>query len=168
MLSRGEFVQEKEAIPVELALANGALLKGRLWVVVGKSLADALNTGPPFLEFTTYGEDSPGFIAKTQLVSLRLIRVPKTVSLEAGRDGSDIDDPYRILGIETGASWLSVREAYLRLAKIHHPDRYASVQLPTEVKEYLVSKAQRINAAYSMLEDAFKRAASAPQRQATH
>lgn len=168
MLSRGEFIQEREAIPVEIGMANGTCLKGRLWVIVGKSLADTLNAGSAFLEFTCYGEEVTGFLAKSQVASLKPINVPRAVLLEDRRDGSDTDDPYRVLGIETGASWLSVREAYLRLAKTHHPDRYASVQLPSEVKDYLDSKAQRVNAAYATLEDSFKRAAGATQGQPAH
>ena len=32
-------------------------------------------------------------------------------------------DPYEILGLEWGATWAEIREAYRRLAKKHHPDK---------------------------------------------
>ena len=31
-------------------------------------------------------------------------------------------DPYEVLGLEQGATWDEIREAYRRLAKKHHPD----------------------------------------------
>ena len=49
------------------------------------------------------------------------------------------------------ASWDEVRQAYLRLAKAYHADRYASVDLPGEVREYLQQMSRRVNAAYTLL-----------------
>ncbi len=51
-----------------------------------------------------------------------------------------------------GASRDEVRQAYLRLAKAYHPDRYASVELPEEVRDYLSAMARRVNAAHAALE----------------
>ena len=44
-----------------------------------------------------------------------------------------------------------IREAYFALAKVYHPDRYATAELPTEVIEYLFAMARRINAAHAAL-----------------
>jgi DnaJ-domain-containing protein 1 len=46
-----------------------------------------------------------------------------------------------------------VRQAYLSLAKAHHPDRFVNVELPIEVVNYLSVMARRINAAYRALEE---------------
>ena len=167
MLGRGDFVPEKDAIQVEITTADGGFTKGRLWASAGKSLADTLNGPAPFLEFTAYGEERVDFIAKAHVASLRTIEIPKTAPLY-DRRGSSADDPYRILGLQSGASWFSIREAYLRLAKSHHPDSFSSVELPDEVREYLDSKIQRINAAYGVLEDSLRRTAKTGLRATVH
>ena len=52
----------------------------------------------------------------------------------------------------TVAKWEAVRESYLRLVKAYHADRYASVDLPPEVRTYLQQMSRRVNAAYTALE----------------
>ena len=44
------------------------------------------------------------------------------------------------------------REAYLRLAKAYHPDKYASADLPQEVRQYLSVMVRRINAAHDAVQ----------------
>ena len=53
-----------------------------------------------------------------------------------------------------------MREAYLKLAKVYHPDRYAAAELPAEVREYLSAMARRVNAAYDAWQAAHKRQAA--------
>lgn len=36
----------------------------------------------------------------------------------------EVTDPWRVLGIQPGASAEEVRQAYMRLVKLHHPDQY--------------------------------------------
>ena len=50
------------------------------------------------------------------------------------------------------AGWDETRAAYHKLAKVYHPDRYSSAELPPEVRDYRASLARRINAAYAALE----------------
>ena len=61
-------------------------------------------------------------------------------------------DPHAILGLPLGAPYEDVRAAYLRKAKVYHPDRYANAELPDEVKAYLEGMARRVNAAFAALE----------------
>ena len=56
-----------------------------------------------------------------------------------------------MLGVTPGATREEIRQAYLALAKVYHPDRYATAELPTEVIEYLFAMARRINAAHAAL-----------------
>jgi DnaJ-domain-containing protein 1 len=158
MLSR-EYVVEREAVTVEVTLADGTLVKGRLWVPAAKKLSDTLNGSQTFLEFTPFGEERSHFLAKAHITTIKVIEVPKAVPLYERRGAAGADDPHQILAVPTGASWSCVREAYLGLVKTYHPDRFSSMDLPNEVLEYLNAKARRINAAYALLEDSFKRAA---------
>jgi hypothetical protein len=161
-----DYVPEKEALAVEIELTGGHTRKGKLWVPVGKSLADMLNGTQAFIEFTSFGEERTSLLAKAQIVVARPIDIPKFAPLHERRGAAGGDDPYQILGVAPGAPWGTVRESYINLAKAYHPDRYSAVDLPTEVVEYLGAKARRINAAYALLEDALKQTAGAPGAQA--
>jgi curved DNA-binding protein CbpA len=65
--------------------------------------------------------------------------------------------------LAAGASREEARQAYFRLAKDYHPDRYATVELPKEVRDYLAAMARRINAAHAALETPIKRQAARPE-----
>jgi hypothetical protein len=153
-----DYLPEQKPVSVEIALAGGDRLKGHLWLPAGRLLADALNAPHAFVEFQRYGEEHASYIAKSQIAVVRALEVPKSSPLIDRRGSRDADDPYEILAVAPGAPWHVVREAYLSLAKVYHPDRFAGVGLPVEVADYLGSKVRRINAAYAMLEDSFKHA----------
>jgi DnaJ-domain-containing protein 1 len=159
MLGR-DYQPEKEALAAEIELADGRIRKGKLWVAAGKSLADTLNGGQPFVEFTPLGDERASHLAKAHIVAVKAIDIPKFVALHERRGVAGCDDPYQILGVSAGTPWGAVREAYLNLAKTYHPDRYSGVDLPKEVAEYLGAKARRINVAFALVEEAFKQAAS--------
>jgi hypothetical protein len=59
-------------------------------------------------------------------------------------------DPYRVLGVSTGASLLDIARARRRLAKLHHPDLAAGTA---------AADMARINAAWTLLTDPGARAA---------
>ena len=60
-------------------------------------------------------------------------------------------DPYRVLGVEPSASLLDIARARRRLAKLHHPDLATGHATTAEMG--------RINAAWTLLADADRRAA---------
>jgi hypothetical protein len=142
---------EASQVPVEIELAGGSAVKGKLMVPMGKRVDDALNGTGGFIEFEPYG-GARCFIAKAQLVSIRLVGVPKAPNLEARLVDHNGFDPYRVLGIPAEASREQVRSAYVALAKAYHPDRYATAELPAEVRDYLAAMARRINAAHAALD----------------
>jgi hypothetical protein len=154
-----DYVPVKEALAAEIELADGRIRKGKLWVAAGKSLTETLNGGQPFVEFTAFGDEMPTLLAKAHVLAARAIEIPKFVALHERRGAAGGDDPYHILGVEPGASWAAVREAYINLAKTYHPDRFSGVELPKEVVEYLGAKARRINVAFALIEEALKQAA---------
>lgn len=132
-----------------VTLADGRELKGRFIHSEARSFADCLNGSGAFMEFETYhGERT--FLAKTQFVSIKPLIVPEARKLPT-RGGDDFN-PHAILGIDRDASWDDIRRAFIERSKKYHPDRYANVELPAEVREYLAAVARRINAAYSELE----------------
>ncbi len=44
-----DYIPEKKPMQVEIGLVNGNTLKGKAWVVTGKSLADTLGAAQAFL-----------------------------------------------------------------------------------------------------------------------
>ena len=138
-------------ISVELTLANGDMLPGKIVLAAGRTVIDFLNGSAVFVEFEPFdGERS--YLAKSLVRSVRVLQVPRGTNL--GQRLRDLDgfDPWQILGLERGTPWDEIRLAYHRLAKIYHPDRYATAELPDEVSTYLSGMARRVNAAYSALE----------------
>jgi hypothetical protein len=149
--NRAEVVSESSAVPVEVVFADGTIAKGKLLVAVGKSVADVLNGAASFVEFEPYGGER-SFIAKARLASVKLVGVPRPPTLQARLHDPGDFDPLRILGLAAGASREERRLAFVTLSKTYHPDRYATVELPDEVRKYLDAMARRINAAYEALE----------------
>jgi hypothetical protein len=149
---------EPSAVPVEVALADGTTVKGKLLVPMGKCVADALNGAGAFIEFEPYGGER-SFLAKAQLASIKLVNAPKAASLSARLADPNGFDPHVVLGVDAGAGREVVRQAYFALAKAYHPDRYATAELPLEVRDYLAAMARRINAAHAALEAPQKRQA---------
>jgi len=160
MFERNRFdtAPEMNAVPGEIALLDGTGLKGKLLVPVPKSLADTLNGGTTFIEFEPYGGEKR-YLAKGQPGAVKPLGVPKVSGLQARLRQSENFDPHAVLGVMRGASRAEIREAYVRLAKSYHPDRYANVALPPEVSDYLAAMARRINAAHAALEVPEKRRA---------
>jgi hypothetical protein len=149
--NRVDNVPDTSAVPVEIVLTDGGVAKGKMLVPMGRSVADALNGSGGFLEFEPYGGER-SFLAKAQLASVKLVGVPKAPNLKARLADPDGFDPYRVLGLAAGASREEVRAAYFVLAKAYHPDRYATAELPEEVRDYLAAMARRINAAHAALD----------------
>ncbi|MFM9846162.1 MAG: J domain-containing protein [Hyphomicrobiaceae bacterium] len=147
--TRIDNIPEPSAVPAEVTLLDGSVLKGKVLVPVGKVLADALNSSGPFLEFEPYGGDRR-FVAKSQIASLKPVGVPKAGNLHVR--GAETFDPHSILGVPQSADWEEIRQSYHKLAKLYHPDRYASASLPDEVGEYLANMVRRVNAAYAALD----------------
>lgn len=157
--NRVDNVPEPSAVPVEIVLPDGSASRGKLLVPAGKAFADALNGPGGFIEFEPYGGERC-FLAKAHLASVKPVAVPKAFNLGARLGDPGGFDPHAVLGLAAGATRDEVRQAYVRLAKAYHPDRYATAELPEEVRDYLAAMARRINAAHAALEAPQKRQAA--------
>jgi curved DNA-binding protein CbpA len=63
---------------------------------------------------------------------------------------------YEVLGVDAGASTAEIRRAFVRLARMHHPDRNASAD--AEARRAAERRMQLINEAWSVLGDEQQRA----------
>ncbi len=142
---------EHAGVPVELSTVDGVAVNGRLLIAMGRNVFDVLNGSGAFLEFEPYGGER-SFVAKASISNVKLINVPRAANLNQRLHDLDGFDPHAILGVPSSASFDDVKSAWHKLAKIYHPDRYSSAELPPEVRDYLASMARRVNAAYAVLE----------------
>jgi DnaJ domain len=157
MFNRGG-KQQEGPVSVEIVLEDGRELQGKLLIPPGRTLAEMLNGGASFIEFAPINGERM-FIAKSALHAVKPTNVPDTPDLWAGPTEGGSFDPFAVLGVKVDASREEVREAYFNLAKVYHPDRYATAELPAEVREYLSVMARRINAAYDAWQSSQKRQA---------
>lgn len=143
--------QPASAVPVEITLTDGEALAGKILLAQGRSVYDLLNGPATFVDVEPYGGERQ-LIAKSAIRGLKIVSVPGTGHLGGHLREVDGFDPHKVLGIERSATWDEVKAAYHRLAKIYHPDRTQSLDLPREVHDYMSAMARRINAAFAALE----------------
>lgn len=144
---------DQSTLTVEVTLDDGRLAVGKFLLPAGRGLLDTLNAQGGFIEFQSF-EGERSLLAKSSIRGVKQMMVARAEKLDGRIKDGDGFDPYAILGIASGAAWDDVRHAYLALSKTYHPDRYASAELPAEVRSYLSTMARRVNAAYQALERA--------------
>ena len=144
-------------IAAEVTLEGEGTVAGKFIVPGGRSLPQLLNGADVFLEFEPHGEPRR-LIAKSAIRAVTPTLMPAAGQLGTKVKELDTLDPAAILGIAANATIEDARAAYHRLARGYHPDRFASVELPAEVRDYLSAVARRLNAAFAMLEAADARA----------
>ncbi len=143
--------QQQVPVAVEIIRDDGTVLKGRFIVSASRAFCEVLNGQGQFLEFEPHGGPRC-YLAKSTLKSVTVVNAPDARQLQNRRHELEGFEPFAVLGLAPGAPFDEVRHAYLTLSKIYHPDRYQSVELPAEVRDYLVAMAKRINTAYAALE----------------
>jgi hypothetical protein len=138
-----------------ITLADGRELKGKFNVPPGRTLTEMLSGASNFMEFEPFGGDLM-LIAKSAMQTVKPINVPNAPNLSAGTRETDAFDPYAILRIDRDAGAEDVRKAFLDLAKTYHPDKYATVELPAEVRAHLAAMSRRVNAAHDAVQETLK------------
>ena len=137
-------------IAVEISLADGSTTAGRAVLPAGKGVHRLMDGEESFIYVDGFdGEGS--FIPKANIRGLKVLNAGRSQTVTLPIPDARNFDPHKVLGLEIGASFEDIRSAYHRLSKIYHPDAYAGVELPREVKSYLEAMAKNINAAFRAL-----------------
>lgn len=68
-----------------------------------------------------------------------------------GSQADQIDNAYKVLGVESDATKQTVKKAYRKLMSQHHPDKLIAKGLPPEMMEVAKQKTQDIQAAYDLI-----------------
>lgn len=137
---------------VAMTLSDDTVMTVAIRMPLSNKLADALNSPDLFLDvLTPAGEQQ--FIAKSHIRAVRSMAVPRADQIDlAAREAGMADiDADAVLQLDKGASPEEVRQAYHRMARLYHPDRITSYELPDEVKDYARAMLVRINLAFEQL-----------------
>lgn len=147
--------EAEKRIPVTITLASGEILRGSVPSGASASLAFELNREGLFLNVkNTSGQFL--FIAKANIHQVVEGNEEKTSALPELVQGKS---PYKVLRIDENASPEVIRQAYMAMAKIYHPDNYPSDTTGPEVAAYVSGIFQQITAAYTTLKAVTAKAA---------
>jgi hypothetical protein len=136
-------------IDVTIRLLDGNVIRGKLTAGLTASLESALNKETPFLEFTSI-EGQRKYISKVQVAFVEPVEPLKKPEL-AQPNKKQIQTAYEILGLKPGCSYEDARAAFHAQAKLYHPDRFSTVELPDEVVTYLNDMFRQTNTAFTEL-----------------
>jgi hypothetical protein len=137
---------------VTLTLTDDSVIIVSVRLPLSNKLGDALNAPEPFLDVITPGGEQQ-FIAKASVRSVRSMVMPSAdqLDLDARQTAMADLDAHSVLKLEKDAGPEEIRQAYHRMAKLYHPDRIASYELPEEIKDYTRAMLVRINLAFEKL-----------------
>lgn len=137
---------------VFLTLADNSVHTVSIRLPMSNRLADALNNADVFLDVLSPSGQQQ-FIAKSGIRAVRSANVPRADQLdtEKAAPGTATFDPYAVLKVPKEASPEEIRHAYHRMARLYHPDRIASFELPAEVMDYVRAMLVRINLAFEQI-----------------
>lgn len=135
-----------------LTLTDNSTVTVSVRMPLSNRLGDALNNADQFLDAMTIGGQQT-YIAKSDIRSVRPAALPKSDQLDLEGRGQILQgfDPYAVLKVEKGASADEIKQAYHKMARLYHPDRIASYDLPEEVKDYVRAMLVRINLAFEQI-----------------
>lgn len=139
-------------MPVFLTFTDGSAMTVSIRLPLSNRLGDALNNDDVFLDgLSPSGQQV--YLAKSMIKSVRSATVPKTdqLDIESRTPGTPAFDPYAVLKVPRDAGPEQIRQAYHRMAKLYHPDRIASYDLPQEVMDYVRAMLVRINLAFEQI-----------------
>lgn len=80
-----------------------------------------------------------------------LVRAQQASAASGQRRVQNLDEAYRVLGIERGAPTPDIKLAYRRLMSQHHPDKLVSRGLPESMRANAEQKTREIRAAYDQI-----------------
>ena len=140
---------QKRPVPVRLALNDGRMLDGKLMLPPSIDVKRVLNGDGAILEFVNLA-GATSLVAKSAIVEIMPVAPgkPKTQSTAAS---DDVSEARAILGIAVSATAEQARTAFDMLKLQYHPNRFASIDLPNDVLEFIGVKSRRIDAAYALI-----------------
>jgi len=143
---------DQQLIPVHLLLTSGERLKGGVVLGLTGKLFDLMAKPQGFIEFQA-SDGTHQLVAKAAIERVVPLEIPRCDQLSRRLAQDQSFDPRAVLGVGPGAIAADISAAYRALARQYHPDRYAGLDAPREVIDYVSAMFRRITMAYSELKD---------------
>jgi DnaJ domain len=142
-------------VAVAITLKDGTTVAGRTAMPHGRSIARLMEGAEAFLYVETLAGET-AFVPKSEIRGLKVVDAGRPLPLKVGPSDASHFDAHAVLGVERGAPMEAIRAAYIKLTRSYHPDQFAAVALPPEVKTYLDQRCKQINAAFELIEASHK------------
>ena len=150
-------------LPVILTMQGGRELEVDLIVNLGGAIDRTMNNDARFI-LVGDAEGGERMIAKDAISEVvdakKMTQQAQHAAGETTRQtvaapamAPEITDPYQILGLTNGAGIEEVRNAFVQLAQVYNPDRFAHMGLPADVNEFCATRYRQISKAYAQLTD---------------
>ncbi len=136
-------------VPASIRLTDGSILVGTVNCGITGKLENVLNQENSFVEFMSK-DGHQRFITRHQIASVEPIETTgKIPTLHAAETGAS--EPYAAMGLVPGCSMEQAKEAFHRLSKMYHPDKWSGEDVPREIAKYASDKFRQINAAFTVV-----------------
>lgn len=137
---------------VALTFADGRTETVSVRLTLTSKLNDALNNAEAYIDVVN-AAGKQFFLSKAAIARVELVEVPRADHMNLQRRVSDNEgfDPYKVLGVTRDADAEAIRQAYHVMVKAYHPDRFAAIDLPKEMKDYAAAMVVRINLAFEQI-----------------
>jgi preprotein translocase subunit Sec63 len=142
---------ERHRVAVTLTFHSGDVVNGHVFLGPAQKLRDLLNNPEKFIDFEKR-DSTLTLIAKRSIATISGLDLPRTDHLTRRTQNIAAFDPYQTLGVDRGANAGEIRAAYLAKARLYHPDKLASKDVPKEVSDYMNAMFIRVQKAYEELE----------------
>lgn len=129
----------KTAVLVEIALTDGTVVLGKLFVSNQARVSDVLNDERSFLPV----EGGDGTTFALSKAAIRQVSFPTPAASYRGNDA------FSILGVREGVTPEELKKAYHQLSLVNHPDRIKGFGLGPDYLELANKNMSRINSAYA-------------------
>ncbi len=149
-------------VPASIRLTDGAILVGTVNCGITGKLENVLSLDNSFVEFTSR-DGHQRFITRHQIASIEPMETVKVSTLHAANVG--VSDPLATLGLFGEVTLEQAKDAFHRLSKMYHPDKYSGEDMPREIARYASEKFREINAAYTIVRGELQKAEAAKASQ---
>lgn len=135
---------------VKLTMTDGEVIHAGVALPLSGRLLDAMNNADGFLDIET-AEGQSYLIAKHTVRKVEPVEIPRVDHLAKRTADVSVFDPYAVLGVSRTTEPEALKHAYHAMARKYHPDRFATFDLPQEMRDYASAMLVRINLAYEQL-----------------
>lgn len=152
MMSRDKEYTDNVTITVLISLTDRTTMTGNIQRPRTRTLVEYMNNSTLFMEVERK-DGSHVTLAKSSIRTIEPYEAPRANQLAQETQKFESFEPHEVLGVPKGAPREAIREAYLKMQRMYHPDRYTGTELPSEVADYINAIARRVNIAYSILSE---------------